>query len=133
VRIKRKTPKGVFLFHIISIYYKKHIMKKIINLTEGDLKKIISRVISEQVLSDYNEIVDSIKQNKRFEEVISNQNITRYKFNGYGGGKIGFIDIKTKMGTPEITVYTIDSKGNKGDVSTVKTVQDLQNIMSPYN
>lgn len=107
-------------------------MKKIINLTEGDLKKIISRVISEQVLSDYNKIVEFITK-KGGKKIISNQDVTKYKFDNYGGGKIGYVDIVTKMGTPEITVYTIDSKGNKGDVSTIKTVQDLQNIMSPYN
>ena len=129
--IERKTPKGVFLFHIVSIYYKKHIMK-IIKLTESDLQKIVKRVINEQVLSDYNQIVEFIKKQGGKEITSNTGDITRYKFDNYGGGKIGYVEI-TKIGTPKITVYTMDSKGNKSDVMNIKNIEDLKNIMSPYN
>jgi hypothetical protein len=105
---------------------------KIIKLTESDLQKIVKRVINEQVLSDYNNIVKFIEQ-KGGKKIISNSDITKYKFDNYGGGKIGYVDIVTKMGTPQITVYTMDSRGNKSDVTDIKSIEDLKNIMSPYN
>jgi len=106
---------------------------KIIKLTESDLQKIVKRVINEQVLSDYNKIVEFIKQKGGKEITSKTGDITRYKFDNYGGGKIGYVDIVTKMGTPQITVYTMDSKGNKSDVTDIKSIEDLKNIMSPYN
>jgi hypothetical protein len=105
---------------------------KIIKLTESDLQKIVKKVINEQVLTDYNNIVKFIEQ-KGGKKVVSNPDITKYKFDNYGGGKIGYVDIVTKMGTPQITVYTMDSRGNKSDIMNIKSVEDLKNIMSPYN
>ena len=122
--IERKTPKGVFLFQIVSIYYKKHIMK-IIKLTESDLQKIVKRVINEQVLSDYQNIqkrLDSLTTDKS-----STGNITKYKFKNADG--LGVVELE-KNG--KVNVYRLKG-GIKELLGNPKTLEELERLLAAEN
>jgi hypothetical protein len=127
VSIERKTPKGVFLFHIVSIYYKKHIMK-IIKLTESDLQKIVKRVINEQVLSDYKKIQDYLDSLiEKPTDKSSTGNIIKYEFENADG--LGVVELENNG---KVNVYLLKG-GIKKFLGNPKTVEALERILAAEN
>ena len=97
---------------------------KIIKLTESDLQKIVTRVINEQVLSDYQKIqkrLDSLTTNKS-----STGNITKYKFKNADG--LGVVELQNN----EVNVYRLKG-GVRELLGNPKTLEELERLLSAEN
>ena len=94
---------------------------KIIKLNESDLKRIIKRVISEQLVQDYDNIVKFIK-NSGGEEVSKN----KFEFKNPGRPS-QYVEITDKIHT-----YTLN-KGKQTDVAVLDSLDELKNLISPEN
>jgi len=96
---------------------------KIVKLNESDLKRIIKRVISEQIIADYEDIVNFLKS-RNGKEIQKN----KFEFINPKNGNSQFVEISDKIKT-----YTKDKKNKISDLVVLNSYEELKNLMSPEN
>jgi hypothetical protein len=96
---------------------------KIIKLTESDLQRIVKKVVNEQLVSDYKDIVNFLSSQKG--KGITKINSNKFEFKN-PDGSAQYVEISDTIKT-----YTKDSKGLVTNVIYPKNLDELKRIMSP--